>query len=321
MSRAYRISRRKWVPLAGLGLASSAVGLLLRPGNAPAATSNATILKADSYQKDLAGILGRGMEQCYLQVKGKRVLLKPNLVEYDARVPINTNPVLVNAAYEAFRRLGAAEVRIAEGPGHRRDTQALLEQAGYREIIPDLERRFVDLNRDDVAAVRGFAGKPEFYFPVSVLDADVIVSLAKMKTHHWAGVTLSMKNLFGLVPGSVYGWPKNPLHFIGIEKSILALRRAFPNTFSIVDGIEGMEGNGPIQGTGVASGVIVMGGDPVAVDATCCRVMGVDPERVGYLAESGGVLKAEHIEQRGETPQSVRRNYALVSRFSHLRLA
>ena len=67
-----------------------------------------------------------------------------------------------------------------------------------------------------LAAVRGFAGKPEFYFPVTVLDADLIVSVAKMKTHHWAGATLSLKNLFGTLPGICYGWPKNELHWRGI---------------------------------------------------------------------------------------------------------
>ena len=73
--------------------------------------------------------------------------------------------------------------------------------------------------------------------------------MPKMKTHHWTGATLSMKNLFGVVPGGVYGWPKNVLHWAGIHECIADLHALFPRQFAIVDGIVGMEGNGPIQGT------------------------------------------------------------------------
>jgi uncharacterized protein (DUF362 family) len=155
------------------------------------------------------------------------------------------------------------------------------------------------------------------------LQADLIVSLAKMKTHHFAGATLSMKNFFGLVPGSVYGWPKNKLHYIGIPEAIVALNRNFRNTFAIVDGIVGMDGNGPIQGRPKAAGVLVMGHDLIAVDATCCRIMGIDPEKVEYLrmAADMGHVRAHRIEQRGETVASVQTRFELIDRFQHLRLA
>jgi uncharacterized protein (DUF362 family) len=158
----------------------------------------------------------------------------------------------------------------------------------------------------------------ELWLPAPVVDAELVVSMPKMKTHHWAGVTLSMKNLFGLVPGSVYGWPKNKLHYIGIPESIVAINRQFPKTFAIVDGIVGMEGNGPIQGTPKAAGVLVMGSDLVAVDATCCRIMGIDPARVEYLrmAASMGHLAIDRIEQRGESVASVRGNWKRAPGFA-----
>jgi uncharacterized protein (DUF362 family)/phosphoserine phosphatase len=254
---------------------------------------------------------------------GKRVLLKPNLVEFASSTVINTDAAVVAAAVELFHRLGAAEVRIGEGPGHRRDTLDLADDARYRSTVARFEGIFTDLNRDDVSAVRGFAGESEFYFPNTVLGADLIVSLAKMKTHHWVGVTLSMKNLFGLVPGSVYGWPKNKLHYIGIPESVAELNRKFRNTFAIVDGVVGMEGNGPIQGTPKPVGVLVMGRDLVAVDATCCRIMGVDPEKVEYLRLTAdiGHVRAERIEQRGESIASVRNDFTLIDDFKGLRLA
>jgi uncharacterized protein (DUF362 family) len=263
-----------------------------------------------------------GVRQTGLDVRGKRVLLKPNLVEFESSTVINTDASIIAAAVELFHRLGASDVRIGEGPGHRRDTLDLADDARYRSTIPRFESIFTDLNRDDVSPVKGFADEREFYFPNTVLGADLIVSLAKMKTHHWAGATLSMKNLFGLVPGAVYGWPKNKLHYIGIPRSIVELSRHFRNTFAIVDGVVGMEGNGPIQGTPKPVGVLVMGRDLVAVDSTCCRIMGIDPEKVEYLrmAANLGHVHPARIEQRGETIASVRTNFALIEEFSGLRL-
>ena len=161
------------------------------------------------------------------------------------------------------------------------------------------------------------------YLPNTALGADLIVSLAKMKTHHWAGATLSMKNFFGLIPGSVYGWPKNELHYYGIPRSIVELNRIFRKTFAIVDGITGMEGNGPIQGTPKPAGVLVMGQDLVAVDSTCCRIMGIAPEKIEYLqlAADLGAINASQIDQRGERPETVRTNFQLIKEFENLRLA
>ena len=90
---------------------------------------------------------------------------------------------------------------------------------------------------------------PKLSLPQSLRRADLIVSLPKMKTHHWAGVTLSMKNLFGVMPGVCYGWPKNVLHHAGIRQSILDINAAVRPHLAIVDGIIGMEGDGPIMGT------------------------------------------------------------------------
>lgn len=321
------MTRRQFIPLAGIAATAGYASLKLQKPpkvpDGPAGNSAVAIVRARSYSEDLVSHMLDGVRQCGLDVRGKRVLLKPNLVEFDSATVINTDASIIAAAVELFHRLGASEVKIGEGPGHRRDTLDLADDAGYRSTIPKFESLFTDLNRDDVAAVHGFAGEPEFYFAKTVLAADLIVSLAKMKTHHWAGATLSMKNFFGLVPGSIYGWPKNKLHYIGIPESVVELNRTFRNTFAIVDGVIGMEGNGPIQGTPKHSGVLVMGSDLVAVDATCCRIMGIDPQKVDYLrmAADMGHVHPERIEQRGETVASVQSNFALIEEFQHLRLA
>jgi uncharacterized protein (DUF362 family) len=321
------ITRRRFIPLAGMvataGIASYKLQKAEKLADGPSGNSAVAIVKARSYSEDLVSRMLEGVRQCGLDARGKRVLLKPNLVEFDSATVINTDATVIAAAVELFHRLGAAEVKIGEGPGHRRDTLDLADDAHYRASIPKFESIFTDLNRDDVSPIKGFADEREFYFPNTVLGADLIVSLAKMKTHHWAGATLSMKNFFGMVPGSIYGWPKNKLHYIGIPRSVYELSRVFRNTFAIVDGVIGMEGNGPIQGTPKPAGVLVMGHDLVAVDSTCCRIMGIDPEKIDYLqlAATLGHVHADRIDQRGETIASVRTDFALVDEFRNLRLA
>jgi len=260
-----------------------------------------------------------------LDVRGKRVVLKPNLVEFDQNTVINTHPKMVHAALEAFRAAGAADVRVAEGPGHRRVTLDLADAAGYFSTFPKFESLFTDLNLDEVTKVnlvRPHSKLTSLYLPNTVLGCDLLVSMPKMKTHHWVGATLSMKNLFGLVPGGVYGWPKNVLHWAGIGESIADLHTLFPRTFSIVDGIVGMEGNGPIQGTPRPMGIVVAGADPVAVDATCCRIMHIDPRRVSYLTLAAGEaqLREDLIPQAGEKIASVSVAFALLPSLESIRL-
>jgi uncharacterized protein (DUF362 family) len=312
--------RREFLAAAG----AAAAGCRQRDGGAAARPPSPVVAaKASSYDADLPAIIRAGIEACGLEVRGKRVLLKPNFVEYSREAPINTHPRIVAAALDVFRSLGAAEVRVGEGPGHRRDTWGIAEEAGFTAAIPRFEEIFVDLNRDDVSDAGRFATLPRIWLPNSALAADLVVSLPKMKTHHWAGVTLAMKNYFGLVPGALYGWPKNQLHYLGIPESIAELYRVFPRSFAIVDGIVGMEGDGPILGTPKPAGVLVMGADLVAVDATCARIMGIDPAKLRHLelARRLGNSDPARIEQRGERPESLRSDFALIDQFKHLRLA
>jgi uncharacterized protein (DUF362 family) len=132
-----------------------------------------------------------------------------------------------------------------------------------------------------------------------------------------------MKNLFGVVPSGLYGWPKNVLHWAGIDESIADLHYAFPRQLAIVDGIVGMEGNGPIQGVPKHAGVLVAGANPTAVDATCCRIMKIDPSRIQYLrlvSGDGDRILTRNIQQIGETIESVETPFELIPQFQSIRL-
>jgi uncharacterized protein (DUF362 family) len=311
------MTRRELLVTAAAGVTLANCSRAPRPRSISHSRSNVSITRVPAYTMDVYDSVYRVVAQHNLNVRGKRVVLKPNLVEFDPHTAINTHPLVVHAAYEAFRKLSAAEVKIAEGPGHRRATLDLADAAGYFSTVPQFEDAFTDLNLDNVAKrviSRPVSKLKSLYLPHTVLDCDLLVSLPKMKTHHWAGATLAMKNLFGLVPGGVYGWPKNVLHWAGIPESIVDLHHLFPRQFAIVDGIVGMEGNGPIQGTPKQAGVIVAGADVAAVDATCCRIMGIDPKKIEYLRLARGEenLGESAFRQIGETVQSARNPFELI---------
>jgi uncharacterized protein (DUF362 family) len=124
-----------------------------------------------------------------------------------------------------------------------------------------------------------------------------------MKTHHWVGVTGVMKNMYGTIPGIKYGWPKNVLHHNGIPETVFDINASLPRTIGIVDGIDCMEGDGPIMGSKKHMGVILVGNCPAAIDATMCRLMDVDPTLISYLqlaADKLGPIDDNFITQRGE---------------------
>jgi uncharacterized protein (DUF362 family) len=156
-----------------------------------------------------------------------------------------------------------------------------------------------------------------------VLAADLVVTVPKLKAHHWAGMTCGMKNLFGKVPGAVYGWPKNILHVHGIDASIVDLASTIRPGLTIVDAVVGMDGDGPIMGEPHPLGFIAMGTDVVAVDATCARVVGIDPKHLTYLETAShylGNTDPRRIRQVGERIDRFRSDFTLIPRMQYIRL-
>jgi uncharacterized protein (DUF362 family) len=301
------VTRRR--VLAGAGaLAAGSVSLAgWRIAQQPAA--RVMTIRAENYDVDLVDLMLQGIRafpQTVARARGGRVVLKPNLVEYSPDRPINTDPRVIAAAAAAFLELGAASVVVAEGPGHRRDTELLVEASGLGAQLDRMRLPFVDLNVDAVDEVKlklDVTGLGRMSIGQTVTRADLLVSVAKLKTHHWAGATLTMKNLFGTVPGAVYGWPKNPLHWAGIDASIIELWSALSPGFGIIDGIVGMEGDGPIMGTPRPTGALLMSDNLPAVDATAARLMGIVPEALAYLERAtwlGGTTSPLCIERVGD---------------------
>jgi uncharacterized protein (DUF362 family) len=303
------------------GLAIKAAGQLRQVGP----KSAVHIARAAGYDADLAGILHRQFEHFRERVPlaGKRVVVKPNLVEYHRGKVINTDPRVVAAVIELCRREGAAEVTVAEGPGHWRNVEYIVAESGLGDVLKHYNVPFVDLNHDEPVKLPNLGrltGLEHLYLSRTVATAEVLISLPKLKTHHWAGATLSLKNLFGTLPGICYGWPKNELHWRGIDNSIVDIALTRTPELAIVDGIVGMEGDGPLNGTPKELRALVMGTDLLAVDATCCRLMKLDPEKIAYLVLGSqkklGLLREAEVVQVGESIAALAQPFATVPHFA-----
>jgi len=321
------IDRRRFVgSAAGLAVTAGATADWFWPKHSVSyrrRRSFVAILNADEYSARNETLLMDGLRLFRLNVLGKTVLLKPNLVE-DLPGPVNTSADIVGAAARCFLNLGATRVVIGEGPGHQRDTELVVQAANLKPHLAERQIQFVDLNRDELVRVKlkaSYSSMGELWLPRTVLASDFVVSMPKIKTHHWAGFTLSLKNMFGIVPGMKYGWPKNLLHWHGINESILDICATVPIHFVIADGVIAMEGNGPLQGTPRALGKIVLADDPVAADATCARLMGFDPLQVRHLSDGSrflGNVRADRIAMLAEPVGTRIRPFAVLPEFQYL---
>lgn len=245
----------------------------------------------------------------------RRILVKVGLIE--ARPPddhVTPHPQVVAAVLDLLRRLAVPEATIclAEGAGHDRDTEYVLERTGMAQVLRERAVPFVDLNLDDLVSVP--VPQPvalrEFVLPRAVAESDFIVSVAKLKTHHRAGVTLGMKNLFGCVPGSVYGFPKTKLHYTGTARAIADLASIIQPELTVLDGVWAMEGTGPIDGQPRHVGVIIGGPSVATTDAATARLMGFSPLLIPQFWYALGKGLLHRSVMRGERAEAFRQPFA-----------
>ena len=203
------------------------------------------LFPAADYAADFAEIVARGLRELGIDVRGRHVLLKPNMVERE-HLREKVHSLIPQGESGGFIVRTVAET--ATEAELNADIEYLVTQTGLYDHLRENRIRFVDLNHDDVRYVplrSRFTGLETIALSSELLQADFIVTMPKLKTHHWAGMTACMKNLFGTVPGAGYGWPKNILHMKGIENSILDLNATIRPNLAIVDAVTAMEGDGP----------------------------------------------------------------------------
>jgi uncharacterized protein (DUF362 family) len=220
-----------------------------------------------------------------------------------------TSALVCRTVADRARALGARPV-IAESAARGADTEAAYHTMGYGELRRD-GYEVVDLKADRPVRVKIAAGRilEEVTTFELVTRADAIISVPVMKTHDQGQVTLSLKNLKGLVIDA----DKRRIHQLGMFEGAVDLVGHFHPVFTVVDGLIGQEGMGPLMGLPVELGLVLAGQDLVAVDATAGRVMGFEAEEVPITVAAAkrglGVLDAERIEVVGERVDAVRRRF------------
>jgi len=273
--------------------------------------------------------------------KGKeRVMLKPNLVFPDPRA--TTKPEVVRTIAQLMQRAGK-EVSIGEGSAaapkfnvvgfqtcrtSKREIldpmqQYVFDQLGYTDLGKALRVPLVNLHSGEMAevAVPGAFVFPKVTIHRSLVETDLLCSVPMMKTHQLATLTLGMKNLIGVYPGTVYQSVRGHMHDLtaevdptGAAAAIVDMVRANKLGLTVVDGSMAMEGNGPSMGPVFKMDVIVAGTNPLATDMVAAALMGFEPRDVPTFAwaNKAGMNPAslDEIEIRGEPLDRARRPFA-----------
>jgi len=252
---------------------------------------------------------------------GAEVIIKPNSV-----LPVKTGTGIVTdvRVVEAVTKLalekGPKRVVIGEGSSvgydfkERWNSIYCMEKAGVLEVANRLGVEVVDLNQDDqveVTVADAFV-MPRFAVAKTALQADILLCVPVIKTHIRTGITCGLKNMKGVLPGD----EKKRTHKLGLDKGIVDLNRAIRPTFTIVDGIVGVQGawSSHVEETDrVALNVVTAGRDVVAVDAVCAAIAGFDPKEILHVqlaAEAKlGTADPSQIEIRGEPVERISRRF------------
>jgi len=262
------------------------------------------------------------------------VLIKPNLVasmfflwysgkltEEDYQACL-TDARIVRALAIMAKESGASRIIIGEGPAAG-DGWAGYMQSGYVRMVEDLEKEGVRVELLDFTdepyiwvKSKGLAN-PEYAVPKVATEATCIISVPALKTHSMTGVTLSLKNVaVGLMAGRVYGFFKYGAPHQKIPEWITDMDSIFKIKYTVVDGIWGMEGNGPLNGEPINMDLLIAGADPVAVDSVCTAIMGFHPKNIVHItmaAQHGlGVDDLSQIVVEGERIAAVAKNFKVV---------
>jgi uncharacterized protein (DUF362 family) len=239
----------------------------------------------------------------------KKVLIKINFIcEKTWDTGATTDPVVVEALIEKFGDAGI-EVYVVESDATITNADKAYEKTGMKEMCERNHITFLNLRKlkDRIEIpIKGGEVLKKITVPRIVIES-AIVSAAKLKTHANTGVTLGMKNMFGLLPEKF----KGKYHAMGISKTVVDINMVLKPVLTVIDGFVGMEGAGPINGKPVQMDLIIAGRDVVATDATACRVMEIDPHSVKHVkkAYEKGLGTIDDISVLGERIETVMRRF------------
>ncbi|MCK5585173.1 DUF362 domain-containing protein [Candidatus Bipolaricaulota bacterium] len=238
--------------------------------------------------------------------QGEHILLKPNLLigGTPERV-VTTHPSVFQAVATAFQTAGA-KLSYGDSPGFGKP-QTAAQRAGLLEVARELGIELADFTHGEAVFFSEGRQNKQFTIARGALCADGIVSLPKLKSHGLTRMTGAIKNQFGCIPGALKAEFHARLPRVDLFSQMLVdLNRFLKPRLFIMDGIVAMEGNGPRNGTPCPMNVLLFSRDPVALDATVCRLIELDPKLVlpiQYGIEFG-LGAHENIEYLGDPIES-----------------
>jgi uncharacterized protein (DUF362 family)/NAD-dependent dihydropyrimidine dehydrogenase PreA subunit len=249
---------------------------------------------------------------------GEKILLKPNwLMAQPPEKCVTTHPAVFRAVAEAFQSMGA-KLSYGDSPAAQ-SPEATSRKTGFTAVATELNIPLADFRAGKEIIYHEARQNKVFTIANGVLESDGVVSLPKLKTHGFMKLTGCIKNQFGCIPGALKGEfhvkLQDPADF---ARMLVDLNAFVKPRLYIMDGIMGMEGNGPMGGDPVKMNVLLFSADPVALDATVCRMIGVDPAlslTITCGAEAGcGVFGESEIELLGDPLESFMKSDFKVNR-------
>lgn len=246
---------------------------------------------------------------------GEKLVIKPNLCSLYPPETGATNDVQnIQVLLDYLHNKASCKINIVESDNYARKIKWVYKKLGYYTLEKMSGVRLVDLSSDD-SITRKLDGKffKEVVIPKTLSNYDSFITIAKLKTSIIHGMTGVYKNQFGCLPER----EKRKYHPF-LSEVLFDLNTIFKPDLCIVDGIVGMDGCGPTDGFPKEMNLLLLGKDPITVDAVSCHVMGIDPFDVPYLKyayENGlGKLKIKDINLLGLPLEKVRTKFSFVSK-------
>jgi uncharacterized protein (DUF362 family) len=242
-------------------------------------------------------------------VNYKKVLIKVNFItDMTWDTGATTDPIVVEAIIRKLKSLPLT-VQVVESDATMTNADRAFEKTGMKEMCDRNGVECVNLRhlKDRVKLeIPGCETLKSITVPRIVAES-AIISAAKLKTHVSTGVTLGMKNLFGLLPDKM----KAKYHARGISNVVVDINSVIKPVLTVIDGFVGMEGKGPVQGSPVKMDLIIASKDVVAADATGCRLMGIDPHSLSHIrkAYEKNLGNIDNIVVLGEKIEDLARSF------------
>jgi len=239
----------------------------------------------------------------------ERALVKVNFISTKTwETGATTDPMVVEAIIKALGDL-PVEVYVVESDATMTNADKAFEVTGMKEMCERNGVGWINLRhvKEKVTLPVPEAEALERIKVPRIVTESAIISAAKLKTHSETGVTLGMKNMFGLLPDKF----KAKYHARGIGKVVVDINTVLRPALTIIDGFVAMEGRGPVHGNPVQMGLVIAGVDPVATDATACRIMGIDPHEIWHIhrAHEKALGEIDDVEIVGDDIDNVRREF------------